>query len=317
MKLITFKVCGFITLIDPSLPRSIKFVKQYKSKRVVYDIEMHTIYDSQAIRDAYGLFYRKKSGRRLPDSLKGISLSNVTTFATRVRVRLLKELCHRHQAANPTVSCFVTGYLPRPELKIRDRKGPITSYTYTQAIQKLSHHLTQDFLKELYHFARTNLPESEVAEKFLILSSDLLCTSPEDPNSMSIDEGQVAPPPVIGAAFPPNQPTPPLVQPPPLALVPTVNTSSPLGQTTSTPPHAQLPSTAPPFAVPSTSAHIPPLVQFSPGPGLQPDHRTVQASTPAVATPASASGTEDGFILVERRGRTRFSKQSGPYGVPT
>jgi len=130
--------------------------------------------DSQEIRDAFGLFWRKKSGKQMPAELKGISLSNVTTFPTRVRVRLLKEICRRHQAANPHLSCFVTNYLPRPELKIRDKKGPMLSLTYSEAVLQMSHHLTTEFLTELSKFARTNLPEVEVRDRFLVLSPDFI-----------------------------------------------------------------------------------------------------------------------------------------------
>jgi len=157
---------------------------------VVYDIEMYTPSDSQEIRDAFGLFWRKKSGKKLPSELKGVTLSNVTTFPTRVRVRLLKEVCRRHQAANPDLSCFVTNYLARPELKIRDRKGPMLSYTYTETVQKLSHHLTTDFLSELSKFAKTNLSDEEIRERFLVLSPDFISpptVANDDGSAMSVD----------------------------------------------------------------------------------------------------------------------------------
>jgi hypothetical protein len=48
--------------------------------------------ESRAIQDGFGQFWRKKSGKKLPDALKGITIANSTTFPTRVRVRLLKEL---------------------------------------------------------------------------------------------------------------------------------------------------------------------------------------------------------------------------------
>jgi hypothetical protein len=149
---------------------------------------MFTPYDSQAIRDAYGLFWRKKSGKRLPADLKGISFSNATTFPTRVRIRMFKELCRRHQLANPALSCYITSYLARPELKIRDRRGVVTSLSYTKAIQQLSQHLTLNFLQDLFKYARANLPESEVIERFLILTPDLLLGTPPEQLSMSVDE---------------------------------------------------------------------------------------------------------------------------------
>jgi len=121
---------------------------------------MYTAGASQAVRDAFGLFWRKKSGKRLPPELKGVSFTNATTFSTRVRLRVLKELSRRHQLANPNISCYVTNYLARPELKIRDRRGMVTSLSYIQAVQQLPHHLTLSFLRDLYQYARTNLPET-------------------------------------------------------------------------------------------------------------------------------------------------------------
>jgi hypothetical protein len=97
-------VIKYIKIIDPTLPTSVKFVRQYKAGKVIHNIEMYTPSDSQSIRDAYGLFWRKKSGKKMPDALKGVSITNVLTFSTRVRLRLLREVCHLHQAANPGLS---------------------------------------------------------------------------------------------------------------------------------------------------------------------------------------------------------------------
>ncbi len=108
---------SLILRVDPALPTSIKFVRQYRAKKVIYNVEMYTAGASQAIRDAFGLFWRKKSGKRLPPELKGISFTNATTFSTCVRLLLLKELCRRHQLSNPNLSCYITSYLARPELK--------------------------------------------------------------------------------------------------------------------------------------------------------------------------------------------------------
>ncbi len=173
---------SFVRLINPSLATPIKFVRQYKARKVVYDVELETPAASQAIRDAFGLFWRQRSGRRLPDGLKGVSFANASTFSTRVRVRLLKEISRRHQAVNPTVSCYVTNYLARPELKIRELRGPLNSYTYSQAIQKFPQHLSLEFLRDLYLFAKTNLPEREVVERFLVLTPDLFDVPPTQPD---------------------------------------------------------------------------------------------------------------------------------------
>jgi hypothetical protein len=177
-------------MIDTSLPNNFVYIRQYKGKKPIYDVEMPSITESRAIRDAFGMFWRKRNGRRLPEGLKGITIANCSTFATRVRVRLLKELSQRHAAANPSVTCFVTNYFARPELKLKDRKGPMVTLSYSKAVVKLSHHLTLEFLSEIYEYARTSIPEDEITERFLILSPDLLQKASGSANLslMSVDE---------------------------------------------------------------------------------------------------------------------------------
>jgi hypothetical protein len=63
---------------------------------------------------------------------------------------------------------------------------------YTDAITKLSHHLSIEFLTELYEYARSVLPDDEIVERFLVLSPDLLRPSSDhaDLSAMSTDEPQ-------------------------------------------------------------------------------------------------------------------------------
>jgi hypothetical protein len=151
---------------------------------------MASVSESRAIRDGFGAFWRKKSGKRLPEGLKGITISNSTIFPTRVRVRMLKELARRHSIANPELTCFVTSYYPRPELKIRSRRSPMVTMNYTDAITKLSHHLSTEFLIELYEYAKSVLPDDEIVERFIVLSPDLLKpnSGPSNISVMSTDE---------------------------------------------------------------------------------------------------------------------------------
>jgi hypothetical protein len=179
--------------VSPDLPQEFAHIRQYRGKKAIYDVEMPSVSDSQAIQDAFGQFWRKKSGRRLPDSLKGITIANCTTFPTRVRVRMLKELARKHSIANPELSCFVTNYFPRPELKIRNKKAPMVTMTYSDAVVRLSHHLTTDFLVELYQYTKSTLPDEEIVKRFLVLSPDLLKPGVEQADNsnvsnMSVDE---------------------------------------------------------------------------------------------------------------------------------
>jgi hypothetical protein len=284
----------FVSFIDPSLPTPIKFVRQYKTRKVVYDVEMETPFASQAIRDAFGLFWRQKSGRRLPDGLKGVSFANASTFSTRVRVRLLKEISRRHQAANPSVSCYVTNYLSRPELKVRERRGPLNSYTYSEAIQKFPHHLTLEFLRDLYLFAKTNLPEREVIDRFLILTPDLFDVpqAQPEPEGMAVDENPIQAPPA-------SSPSTLTVAPPSTLSTQAAGSGQPTPGTSSTnfsPP----PST---FQVGANSTVV-----------STPLHSqgSVTAGTPFEIANLGAS---DGFVVVQKKNRNRFtkSKRSQPY----
>jgi hypothetical protein len=309
---------------------------------VIYDVEMTTPWGSQAIRDAYGLFWRKTSGRRLPPDLKGISFSNATTFPTRVRLRLLKELCRKHQLANPTLSCFVTSYLPRPELKIRDRRGMITSLTYTKAIQQLPQHLSLTFLQDLYKYAKTNLPEKEVLERFLILTPDLLLGSQPDQLSMSVDDPSSQQPDPTAAV-----PTPqPVATAPVQEVLPPVPSASvetlPQTQSFVLLPTTSSSTTGVTYAAlaalpPSTSGSQFAILQgHTPAPlSSTPAHTQFTSSSPTYATltpvqvsptdPLSGSflatlpsaglesvGSDDPNTL-QKRNRQRFAQKSAPY----
>jgi hypothetical protein len=172
--------------------------------------------EARAIREAFGMFWRKNSHRQRPEELKGLTITNARTFPTQVRVKLLKELCRRHQVANPNLSCFVTNYLARPELKIHDKKGHMVSLNYTQAVLKLSHHLTLKFLRGLCQFAMTNLPEDELTDRFIILSPDLLNPTPDLANSSSVstDDFQLPLLAPTGTSVPPTIPSNPIEHPP-------------------------------------------------------------------------------------------------------
>jgi hypothetical protein len=262
-------------------------------------------------------------------------------------MRLLKELCRRHQAANPNLSCFVTSYLARPELKIRDRRGMVTSLSYTKAIQQLSHHLTHSFLLDLYQFAKTNLPEAEIVERFLVLTPDLLLGSPAaDPQPMSVDDSNTNQAPAMVSVAsanltpsvttaPPNQatalsgPTAEITYASLAALPPSTSGSasfmfqsplstpqvlsqvaaaSSLQSQTATP--VPVPATLSQFSTTSpTYATLTP-VQFSPTNTLS---GSFLSSAPGSGLEA-ASGDESSLV---QRQRHRFAQKSTPYPQPT
>jgi hypothetical protein len=68
--------------MDSTLPTQIEFIRQYKSGKAVYDMEMYSQTDTHTIEDDFGLYWQKKSGKRLPADLEGVTISNGTTFPT-------------------------------------------------------------------------------------------------------------------------------------------------------------------------------------------------------------------------------------------
>jgi len=140
---------------------------------VVYDLELISTDLAKAVRAKYGTFWRKRNRPTMPGILEGISISNSLTFATRVRIAILKEIATRHRESNPGLQCFVTNYLPRPTLKLRD-KGMVKSFGYIEAVKRFGHHLSLSFLTSQTKFAKTNIPVDELLSTFLVLNPDLL-----------------------------------------------------------------------------------------------------------------------------------------------
>ena len=96
-------------------------IRQYKTKVegiATYDVQMQNRDMAAEIRSTFGSYWKKapkgQVKKVLPKELNNISLTISHTFASRVRVKILKEMAKLHQAANPDLSVFVTNYLPRP-----------------------------------------------------------------------------------------------------------------------------------------------------------------------------------------------------------
>lgn len=178
------QVVKFIKAISPSLPVSVVHVRQYKTRdspTANYDVQMASVEASAKIRDAYGAFWRKpKPGSAkppIPAILNNVSISISHTFATRVRVKLMKQMAKLHQAANPDLNVFVTSFLPRPNLRIRHSGNRVDSYTFVEAIKRFGHHLTRDFLISETKYAKSNVSIDHLVPYFLVLSPDLILPS--------------------------------------------------------------------------------------------------------------------------------------------
>jgi len=158
-------------------------VRQFKSKATstaTYDVEMKSIEISAKAREAFGAFFKGRrsgqTGPALPAALTKISINISHTFATRVRVRILKQIAICHQAANPDYKVFVTNYLPRPCLKVKFPSGKVDPFTYVEAVRRFGHYLSKDFLRSESTYAK-GVGLEKLVPTFLILSPDYILPS--------------------------------------------------------------------------------------------------------------------------------------------
>ena len=170
-------------------------VRQYKTKAegiATYDVQMETKEMASLIRSTFGGYWKKavkgQTKAPLPPALNNISLTISHTFATRVRVRILRQISKLHQSANPELSVFVTNYLPRPTLKVRATSGKIDTFTYVSAVKRFSHHLSREFLIEETKFAKNSMSMDSLLPYFLVLSPDLIL--PPNPQTPTILRGR-------------------------------------------------------------------------------------------------------------------------------
>lgn len=135
---------------------------------------------SQQVRSAFGAFFRgKKDSVRppLPPIFNNISINISHTFQTRMRVRLMKEIARQHKGSNPELDTFVTGFLPRPVLRIRPPVGRVESFTFVEAICRFSHYFSPDFLKAEATYAKTGMPLESLESCLIVLTPDLILPS--------------------------------------------------------------------------------------------------------------------------------------------
>lgn len=175
---------SYLHSINPALANlaHLVHIRQYRAKdgSGSYDVETSGADHSRRIRSAYGEFWRRRRGQQapqMPASLRGVSITISHTFQTRVRVKIMKEIAKRHQAVNAELSVFVTGFTPRPVLKVREPRGQssrVTTFSFTEAVQRFSHHLTPEFLADCSRFAHTNLSLDSLQPTFLVLSPDFI-----------------------------------------------------------------------------------------------------------------------------------------------
>ena len=121
-----------------------------KNAETRYHVQMASLEDSKEIRLKFGSFFIGGGGEKRPDLLKKISINNLVTPATSVRVAIMKVLGQRYLDSNPGARVQVIKYESRPMLKLSppasasDRR--VKSFNYIDAIQRLKSNFTRSEL---------------------------------------------------------------------------------------------------------------------------------------------------------------------------
>jgi hypothetical protein len=143
---------------------------------VSYTAKLENVEIARDVRRKFGRFFHDKQDRR-PSTLKEISISNVVTKETRVRIAILKVLGKRYHTSNPGSKVQVIGYEPRPILRlvppstVSDARPK--SYNFIEAVTKLATTLVDDDLAEVARKASGQF-SGKLRELFVILSDDLV-----------------------------------------------------------------------------------------------------------------------------------------------
>ena len=144
------------------------------TSEVTYSVQMKEVADAKSIRSKFGSLFQRGQDAR-PEALSAISIQNLVTRETRIRISIMKILAKRYQDANPEGKAQVIGYVPRPILKLtppptaKDRR--VRSFNFIEAIQKLPTNFTKEEVGALTRRAASRFP-GQLRSLFVVLSDD-------------------------------------------------------------------------------------------------------------------------------------------------
>ena len=161
---------------------SVHFIQNITSRaqdaEVRYKVTLRSVAESKEIRDKFGKFFSggKKS---VPASMKGVSIRNLLTQESRIRLSLLHLYAKRYEDSNPGSKTKVIGYENRPLLKLfppqsaSDRR--VQTMTFIDAVQKLPSSFSKDELKSVLDQVRFQPKFSgRLRSLFVVISDDLV-----------------------------------------------------------------------------------------------------------------------------------------------
>jgi len=140
----------------------------------VYSVQLDSVLDSRLIRSKFGSFFARGVDNR-PADLKDISISNVVTRETRIRISLLKLFAKKYKDSNSGSKTLVVGYEPRPLLKLTpppDTDQRVRTLTFIDAVRTLPKSFSPDDLAPIVRAAKTSFP-GRLKSLFVVISDDM------------------------------------------------------------------------------------------------------------------------------------------------
>ena len=141
-----------------------------------YHVQMARLEDSKKIRDTFGSFFIG-GAKKKPESLSEVSVENLVTPATSVRISILKVLGKRYLSSNPGSRVQVIGYDPRPVIKLTppdsasDRR--VKTFNYIEAIKNLPTNFSSEDLSVISRSVSEKL-FGQLRALFVVISDDVI-----------------------------------------------------------------------------------------------------------------------------------------------
>jgi hypothetical protein len=141
-----------------------------------YSVRLSSVEASREIRSKFSGFFRGGSDSR-PAELKSVSISNVVTKETRIRISIMKLYAKKYLDSNPGAKAQVIGYDPRPVLRLTppaDSTGKasrVQTFTYMEAVKKLPSVFTDEEIGKILRQASSQFP-GRLRSLFVVLSDD-------------------------------------------------------------------------------------------------------------------------------------------------
>ena len=155
-------------------------IKNRTSGLTVVNVRMDSVETSQRFRVLYSSFFGRNSRVSLPASLKGVSVRNMVTINTRIRIAILQQLGANYKNRNPGSSFKVRGYDPRPQLVVFPAAGASASsgtsgrprtFNFMDAVQTLPTNLSDENLSKIFQVVGAH-HQGALRKYFVILSDD-------------------------------------------------------------------------------------------------------------------------------------------------